>query len=511
MVNTGSSESVSFSQVEVSRAIATTAAKQAILVDFDETLLLRNSTAEYLNSLRPRFLGALLLKVLSALKPWSWLVGGKNKEVTRDWFLIFISTILMPWNILIWRNTARKLAKQHSNSELVDCLNQNKGAEVIVASLGFKSVIEPILRHMPVSYSKLIACDLLAGPKDRQRGKLDMVEKSIGAEALSTATLITDSLDDLPVLEKVAKPLLVVWDKAKYISPMSDLYLPMMYLHKVKRAGENYIVKSVLGDDLPILLLALSWLSPQPLLSCCAILFLTFSFWCIYEVGYYENDFVGWRYEKDPTLNKEFYVPGATYVSGTAMSIWQPWVWALLLGAVGAIFLTASDSAVEFGQNYLQETIDAATVPFAIWTLSLIGSRLCFWIYNYVNKQTRIWLYTFLQFSRYCGFLAIVATNLIGVSILFSQILSRSISYLVYRYAGGKKENWPQLQEKFLRLVLFVLFIGGLGLAQSDLSLVLSWQTGAIFLWCGFRGWQHVKQAVSIFGLIKDDNKAIAK
>ncbi len=511
MINTGRPESVSFSQAEISHAIESTAAKHPILVDFDETLLLRNSTAEYLNNLRPRFLGAFLLKVLSALKPWSWLVSGKNKEVTRDWFLIFISTVLMPWNILIWQSKARKLAERYSNLELLEYLNKNSDAEVIVASLGFKSIINPILRHMSVDYSKLIACSLLAGPKDRQRGKLDMVEEIIGAEALSNATLVTDSLDDLPVMEKVAKPLLVVWDKAKYTSPMSDVYMPMMYLHKVKRAGENYIVKSVLGDDLPILILALSWLSPQPLLSSCALLFLTLSFWCIYEVGYYENDFVGWKYEKDPTLNKEFYVPGATYVSGTTMSQWQPWLWSLLLGAIGVAFLTASDSQVVFGEDYLNHLLEASTVPFAIWALSLAGSRFCFWVYNYVNKQTRIWLYTFLQFSRYCGFLAIVASNLIGVSLLFGQILSRSISYLVYRYSGGNKENWPQLQEKFLRLVLFVLLVGGLSLAQSDISLILNWQTGAIILWCCFRGWQHVKQAVSIFGLIKEDNKAISK
>ncbi|MEY2832853.1 MAG: hypothetical protein RLZZ574_2112, partial [Cyanobacteriota bacterium] len=45
-------------------AIANATQDNPLIIDFDETLLLRNSTAEYINSLRPRLLGFLLIMVL---------------------------------------------------------------------------------------------------------------------------------------------------------------------------------------------------------------------------------------------------------------------------------------------------------------------------------------------------------------------------------------------------------------------------------------------------------------
>ena len=55
---------------ESSQAIAAiTEASQytPIILDFDETLLLRNSTAEYINNLRPRFLGFCLIILLKII------------------------------------------------------------------------------------------------------------------------------------------------------------------------------------------------------------------------------------------------------------------------------------------------------------------------------------------------------------------------------------------------------------------------------------------------------------
>lgn len=49
------------SQAEVTKLVETASSNSLIILDFDETLLLRNSTAEYLNSLRPRIIGLLLL------------------------------------------------------------------------------------------------------------------------------------------------------------------------------------------------------------------------------------------------------------------------------------------------------------------------------------------------------------------------------------------------------------------------------------------------------------------
>ena len=52
------------SQEQLPQSITQAAPDTPIVVDFDETLFLLNSSAEYLNSLRPRFIAAIILKIL---------------------------------------------------------------------------------------------------------------------------------------------------------------------------------------------------------------------------------------------------------------------------------------------------------------------------------------------------------------------------------------------------------------------------------------------------------------
>ncbi|MEO1341062.1 MAG: hypothetical protein AAFV28_07945, partial [Cyanobacteria bacterium J06635_13] len=76
-------------------AIANATVDQPIILDFDETLLLRNSTAEYINSLRPRLIGFALIMLLKVIRPWRWLPGSFRGDKARDWFLVTVPTILL--------------------------------------------------------------------------------------------------------------------------------------------------------------------------------------------------------------------------------------------------------------------------------------------------------------------------------------------------------------------------------------------------------------------------------
>lgn len=493
----------SFSPNEVIDSIREASREKPIIVDFDETLFLRNSTAEYLNSLQPRLIGLLLLRAIAFIQPWKLLTKETESAKARDWFLVFLTTLLMPWNLILWSKKACQMAKQYNNYELTKEFEQNTNANIIVASLGFNFIIRPILQCMPVNYSQLIGCRFWQGLKDRKKNKLTMVREFIDNDKIASSILITDSLDDLPLLNKVAKPFLVVWSEAKYNAPMRDFYFPMMYLHKVKRPGEKYISKAIFGDDIPILLLTFSWLSTQPILHSIGISMLIFSFWCIYEYGYYENDLVAEKYEKKPNLTDTY------YDSVAIMNWWQPWIWALLLGSIGALFIVVANSLTIFESSdfniFNSLTISQFAFIFTAWTGFLLVSRLCFLVYNYVNKPTRIWFYTVLQFCRYCGFLVVTKTNLVGISLLLSQILARSISYMVYRYAGGNKQNWPKIQEKFLRCLLLTLLIVCLSMTKADIFLIANWQTAAIFTWCFIRAGNHLKQVADIFGWIQQD------
>ena len=201
-----------------------------IILDFDETLLLRNSTAEYLNNLRPRLIGFILLTALKLIQPWRWLPIPFRGDKTKDWFLVIVPTILLPWTLFLWRRKARQLADNHGNLELITAVNNNY-SPIIFASLGFEFVIAPILQQLPLKCLRetdrhcLVSCRFLQGAKDRNKGKLLMMQEVLSNEAIASAVLVTDSKDDLPLLQAVKHPYLVVWSSAKYINPFQDFWL----------------------------------------------------------------------------------------------------------------------------------------------------------------------------------------------------------------------------------------------------------------------------------------------
>ena len=491
------------SQEQLPQSIAQATPDTPIIVDFDETLFLLNSSAEYLNSLRPRFIAAIILKILSFTKPWRFLLRTNKDDEVRDWFLILFMTLLFPWNIFLWKKNASKFAHNHSNIELITALKENKTTNIIIATLGFRFVVEPILKFMPLNYSQLISCRFWQGVSDRQKGKLAMLQESVKQEHISTGILITDSLDDEPLLKEVANPFLITWSKAKYNAPMADIYFPFYYLEKIKRPGDDYLLKAILMDDFPLLIMAFSWVSPQPILHAISILFLIISFWCIYEYGYYENDLVAEKYEDKPQLSKTYQAYKHT------VSWWQPWLWAVPLGIIGIIFLEASQFITSiFDWGWLQNTnlmLDNGISLVIYWIGFLLISRFCFWFYNYVNKKTRIWLYLALQLTRYFGFLVVTASNVIGISALLSHSFTRSISYMIYRYSGGTRKNWPDLPEQFLKFLLFLPMTVCMSIAISDLSIFFSWQTLAFVLYFLFRSRKQTLTIIRQFKPISQD------
>ena len=204
-----------------------------IVIDFDETLLLRNSTAEYINSLRPRLLGFILVNLLKIIRPWAWLPKPFRGKEVQDWFLVIIPTILLPWTILLWRNQGEQLAQDYGNQEIIDAVQQNADSPITIASVGFKFIIEPILQHLPIRQDNLIGCGFWRGASDRAQGKLSMMRSSFSESEIKEAILVTDSKDDLPLLQIVAHPCLTVWSLAKYVNPFSDFWLYVL-LSKLK-------------------------------------------------------------------------------------------------------------------------------------------------------------------------------------------------------------------------------------------------------------------------------------
>lgn len=278
-----------------------------------------------------------------------------------------------------------------------------------------------------------------------------------------------------------------------------NTYAPFLYLEKVKRAGENYTLKVIIGDDLPILWFAFSWQATRPVLHGLGIFLLLVSFWCVYELGYYENDYIAETYEEKPKLSVTYYVYKQT------MQTKYPWLWSSIFGLMGVAMLEKARD-IEF-------TLASILLVFAGWLGFLIASRCCFWVYNHLNKHTRTWLYIVLQAFRYYGFIVVASTNMIGTSLLSSNILARSVLYILYRYSGGNADNWPQqIPEKLLRCIIFVFMTMAIAIGMQSLALWQSWQTWAIIAWCLIQAkGQVIRMLAQVKPVYVDGSNSVAK
>ena len=105
-----------------------------VLLDFDHTLFLDNSTDRYIDALRPRLLAFLVVAAsdwLVRALAWFGLCSFNNQ---RDFMRIAVCTLLMPWNLLRWRAVAEKLAREKMNLPLLESLPKDKPVGVTVPS-----------------------------------------------------------------------------------------------------------------------------------------------------------------------------------------------------------------------------------------------------------------------------------------------------------------------------------------------------------------------------------------
>ncbi len=450
-----------------------------IILDFDETLLLRNSTEEYLNTIQPRAIAAILLIILDAVKPWKFLPKKIGGETSRDWIRVVLLTILFPWNILLWRSHAQKLAERCINTELVEAIIIHQNYRVVVATKGFDFIVRPIIKHLNITIDKLIGCRFWMGCIDRNKNKEDLIASKISFAEIQESIVVTDSLDDASLLAIVKHPFLVVWDKAKYIPAMQDAYIPLFYLEKVKRPGQQTLKKIILKNHLVSLILALSWINPIPILHIPGITLLLLAFWCIYEVGYYENDQVAEKFEQKPVLSENY----QKYKS--KMNQWEPWIWAVTLSFFGVLLIEASQidiwktDNIAISEIFAREHITELFTKLFLWLGVLSLTRLTYIVYNYLDEKTRIWIYPVLQVWKFFGFLVVTASNFIGVALLFTQLFVEWIPYSIYR-CGGDRNTF---KEQTFRLFAYTFLCLTIAIGIRDVSILINLQFVIIFLW----------------------------
>lgn len=381
-----------------------------LIVDLDETLWLRNSTEAYLDSIRPRWLVGAVLVWIRILRPWR-LFG--SHDVAEDWFRVLVCSVLFPWALPMWAWRLRWLGPTHLNRELVEWVERESADRaLVVATRGFAPVVRPLVASFDLPVHELVACRLVGGRADRSAGKAQMLVDRLGADQVGAATVISDSEVDRPLLDRCADPVLCRWPEARY-EPAPMTYVPFAYTELYKRAEQRYVYHIVLGRDLVLWVLATVTVAEAAVALHVAGLFaLLVSFWCVYEIGYLENDRVAERYEDDPVLPAR---PLPRHpVALTA------WIWSIATGAIG-VALVAGDDPLETG---------------LAWALLLVGLRLVYLGYNHVDKGTRQVLYALLQALRLLAPIVVVPVAAAGLLALLIVSWSRSMLYVVYRVVG---------------------------------------------------------------------------
>jgi hypothetical protein len=432
-----------------------------VLLDLDETLYLRNSTEDFIDSARPRLPALLLMRMLDVIRPWRWTGG----ETTRDvWRVRFISTCF-PWTGNRWKNRVVGLAKNFTNLRLMAALTP--GTTPIILTAGFHPIVAPLVAALGLPQAQIVAARLSTFA-DRRDGKLHLAVGALGDDTIRRALVLTDSAQDLTLLDACARPLRTVWPEAHHRRALSSVYMPGQYLTQVKRPGQRYIFRGILQEDFAFWVLSSIPLAALPVLHVLGLLFLLVSFWAIYECGYVDNDLIAARFEAIPKLSAEF------LDSPVATPRWQPWIWASACGAIAIVLL--------------RRPVPPVPADFAAWAAVLLATHGWFTMYNRFDKETRVWMYAGLQFARIAAFVALVPIALIGAVALGAHVLAKWVPYYVYRL-GGK--DWPEAPFHLVRLLFFVVLALLLGFSEGLMSL-LNGTALALLAWILFRARQEL-------------------
>jgi hypothetical protein len=441
-----------------------------VLLDLDETLYLSNSTEDFIDSAHPRLPALLLMRMLDVIGPWRWTGG----EATRDVWRVRLISICFPWTGNRWKNRVAGLAKDFTNLRLMAAL-KTPGTTPIITTAGFEPIVAPLVAALGLPQARIVAARLSTFA-DRRDGKLHLAVGALGDDTVRRALVLTDSAQDLTLLDACARPLRTVWPEAQYRRALSGVYMPGQYLTQVKRPGARYIVRGILQEDFAFWVLSSIALAALPVLHVLGLLFLLVSFWAIYERGYVDNDLIAARFESDPKLSAAF------LNSPVATPRWQPWIWAFACGAIAIVLL--------------RWPVNPVPADFAAWAAVLLATHGWFTMYNRFDKGTRIWMFAGLQFARSAAFVALVPIVPIGAVALGAHVLAKWVPYYAYRL-GGK--DWPEAPFHLIRLLFFVVLALLFGFSEG-LSSLLSATALALLAWNLFRARQELAAALTAAG-----------
>jgi hypothetical protein len=242
--------------------------------------------------------------------------------------------------------------------------------------------------------------------------------------------------------------LLCEWPRAKYVQAGRSPMLPLIYSTKIKRPKTNYFLRAIIGQDYTLLLLAFSLVSSDPVICSISLLFFLISYFCTYEIGYYENDRLAHKYENKPRVSEEF----SSYLG--CFKPWFAWLWGIIF-SVPAAWLASSE--ISWIPSALETTGWGAFI--AVWLsflFLLLSVRGVFYWFNRTPERGRILPMLILQLARTSGFMLLLPTSVVGAIFCLSWALGRWIPYMIYRFSGSEKGFPSQLVICMLFMTMFM-------------------------------------------------------
>lgn len=450
-------------------------ANSKIYVDFDYTLFRSSSTEEFLSLGRPRFIATTLLRATGALRPWS-LVGREDAaRVLRDPIRSWILLILMPWTLWLFKQRAPSIFAQLKNDELVRMISGVDPDRVVIVSLGYEFLIRHLLRQTPLSKSRIVASSFRHPASMRKTGKLARLLELDMCPVRKVDIVITDSLDDEDLLASVDNAFLIDPEIAKTRTTLESAYVPLQYTARVKRSTQ-FVVKQIFLEELPVVLLATALYQPfaPTIWMGAALLFVAFL--VAYEIGYAENDSIGYRNELKPKLSSNYEEHKDTSLEPAA------WFWVIGLTISGVLALGPDIATVTLERLSLD--IDGSkfgklmAIAF-LWLAIVVLGRGVFFVFNRLSMTWRVFAYLPLHFVKYFALTVLLPSQPVGYVLLFAQIV-RTWSLYAIRRCNGDIE---MIASQTVRLAFFVLFLVGLELTL-DAGIFSDWRTWVILSWC---------------------------
>ena len=443
-----------------------------IILDFDHTLFLGNSTERFLDSLRPRLL-AFVLVVCSdwVVQILTWL-GRCRYDDQRDFARVLVCSRLMPWGRVHWRKHAHAEAVGLANKVLLDNIPTDR--PVVVVSYGFHPIIAPLLEGMGLGNATLIA----SRPESprlnlRTAGKRRTLETYVPQEEWGGALFITDSEDDQELIDAIPHSHLIQW-KSDASPAFQGLYVPMRYTVQGKYPNSRYFTYQILFEDFALLLLAYAFAWDYAL----ALGYLFASLYCIYEIGYYDNDHRAIAYETDPVVsNASRMFPSHPRI--------KPWLFALGFALIGICFAHPPAWGDPFA------IIVHLTVHLGVWTWVLLLVYGVFWVFNRLEPERRILVFPILHVLKTCSYVLFVPLTTLGAMLVAAQVLSISANYTVYRL--GKDVD--RVNRHAWRMIAFIVFTGAyLVMTGANLASLGYTRLMVILLWCLIRSVERSKR-----------------